>query len=215
MPIHDWTRVDADSFNDFHQSWLVLIRGRLNRGLLPDGYYSHIERHGGRFTPELMHTAPLTLSTRYRSTVVVRRAGSKRLIALIELASAASKASPENVTAHVAKARAALEAGVHVVHLDILPPTKFTPMGLTGAVWNAVNGTHLLIDPRKPLSVDSFQAGDLVELYTDQLAVGDDLPDMPLFLAKGMYVTLPLTATYHEAFAGIAPQDRQLLTRPA
>ena len=35
MPIHDWTRVDAGLFHDFHQSWTVALRNALNEGILP------------------------------------------------------------------------------------------------------------------------------------------------------------------------------------
>jgi hypothetical protein len=33
MPIHDWSRVDAGLFHDFHQSWIVALRNGLNSGL--------------------------------------------------------------------------------------------------------------------------------------------------------------------------------------
>jgi hypothetical protein len=38
MPIHDWTRVAAGTFHDFHQGWTIEIRKRLNSCALPDGY---------------------------------------------------------------------------------------------------------------------------------------------------------------------------------
>ena len=38
MPIHDWTRVRANRFHDFHQSWTIAIRNALNAGLLPPGF---------------------------------------------------------------------------------------------------------------------------------------------------------------------------------
>jgi hypothetical protein len=38
MPIHDWTRVDANLFHDFHQTWTVGIRNALNGGVLPRGF---------------------------------------------------------------------------------------------------------------------------------------------------------------------------------
>lgn len=44
MPIHDWTRVDAGVFHDFHQSWIVSIRNVLNDGLLPSDYYAMAEQ---------------------------------------------------------------------------------------------------------------------------------------------------------------------------
>ena len=38
MPIHDWTRVSAGGFHNFHQDWTIEICRTLNRGLLPPGY---------------------------------------------------------------------------------------------------------------------------------------------------------------------------------
>src|SRR2546425_9095046 len=38
MPIHDWTRVDAGLYHDFHQDWTVEICRALNRGRLPPGF---------------------------------------------------------------------------------------------------------------------------------------------------------------------------------
>jgi hypothetical protein len=35
MPIHDWTRVDAGIFIDFHHAWIKVIKRALNRGRLP------------------------------------------------------------------------------------------------------------------------------------------------------------------------------------
>src|SRR6516225_2889715 len=40
MPIHDWTRVSAGTFHDFHQGWTIEIRNQLNGGVLPEGYYA-------------------------------------------------------------------------------------------------------------------------------------------------------------------------------
>src|SRR5688500_13381631 len=37
MPIHDWTRVRANRFHDFHQSWTIALRNALNAGPLPPG----------------------------------------------------------------------------------------------------------------------------------------------------------------------------------
>ena len=36
MPVHDWTRVEAGIFHDFHVAWLPEIRKALNGGLLPE-----------------------------------------------------------------------------------------------------------------------------------------------------------------------------------
>ncbi len=45
MPIHDWLRVDANLFHDFHQTWTVSICNTLKDGLLPKACAAPIEQH--------------------------------------------------------------------------------------------------------------------------------------------------------------------------
>src|SRR5438309_823998 len=40
MPIHDWTRVEAGIFHDFHHGWIADIKRALNAGVLPPNYYA-------------------------------------------------------------------------------------------------------------------------------------------------------------------------------
>ena len=35
MPLHDWSRVPAGLFHDFHQTWSIQIKLALNAGILP------------------------------------------------------------------------------------------------------------------------------------------------------------------------------------
>ncbi|MBY0522852.1 MAG: DUF4058 family protein [Gemmataceae bacterium] len=60
MPAHDWTRVEAGIFHDFHTVWIANLRTVLNDGLLPPGYYALAEQHfGGPITDVLtLHTNP-------------------------------------------------------------------------------------------------------------------------------------------------------------
>src|SRR5436309_2308210 len=54
MPIHDWTRVRANRFHDFHQSWTLAIRNALNAGLLPDGFVALAEQITGGPEPDVV-----------------------------------------------------------------------------------------------------------------------------------------------------------------
>ena len=54
MPIHDWTRVEAGIFHDFHHGWIEEIKRALNAGLLPDDYYALAEQHASRFEPDVL-----------------------------------------------------------------------------------------------------------------------------------------------------------------
>jgi hypothetical protein len=60
MPVHDWTRVDAGIYHDFHVCWIPEIRRVLNGGLLPEGYYALAEQHAGRAIADVLtlHGSP-------------------------------------------------------------------------------------------------------------------------------------------------------------
>src|SRR5438552_12294064 len=54
MPIHDWTRVRANRFHDFHQKWTVAICNALNAGRLPPGYFAMVEQKTGGPQPDVI-----------------------------------------------------------------------------------------------------------------------------------------------------------------
>src|SRR2546427_3928600 len=54
MPIHDWTRVEAGIFHDFHHSWIEEIKRALNAGRLPGDYYALVEQHAAGFGPDVL-----------------------------------------------------------------------------------------------------------------------------------------------------------------
>jgi hypothetical protein len=54
MPIHDWTRVDAGIFHDFHQTWVAEIKRELNDGRLPADYYALVEQVTGGHWPDIL-----------------------------------------------------------------------------------------------------------------------------------------------------------------
>jgi Protein of unknown function (DUF4058) len=54
MPVHDWTRVTAGTFHDFHCTWIPQIKNRLNEGLLPPEYYAQVEQVTGEIIPDVL-----------------------------------------------------------------------------------------------------------------------------------------------------------------
>lgn len=54
MPVHDWSRVGAGVFHDFHQGWVVAIRESLNGGALPPDYYALVEQSAGGPIPDVL-----------------------------------------------------------------------------------------------------------------------------------------------------------------
>lgn len=54
MPVHDWTRVVAGNFHDFHQAWIIHIKETLNAGVLPRNYYAMAEQKAEGPEPDVL-----------------------------------------------------------------------------------------------------------------------------------------------------------------
>jgi hypothetical protein len=54
MPVHDWTRVHAGTFQHFHNAWITHLAEALNGGILPRGYYAMSEQHAGLLIPDVL-----------------------------------------------------------------------------------------------------------------------------------------------------------------
>jgi hypothetical protein len=54
MPIHNWTRVSAGTWHDFHLAWIAEIRNALNGGILPADYYAQAEQIAGPLGPDVL-----------------------------------------------------------------------------------------------------------------------------------------------------------------
>lgn len=67
------------------------------------------------------------------------------------------------------------------------------------------------LPPGEPLTLASYAAGPRVEIYLEHLAVGDVLPEMPLFLNRDRFVNVPLEATYRAAYGGMPAFWRDVL----
>jgi hypothetical protein len=130
--------------------------------------------------------------------------------------SPANKDRPLYVQQLALKIQAFLDAGVHVLLIDLLPPGPYDPRGLHGAVGPWLEGTGLsyVLPIDEPSTLASCRAFGWREAYLEHLAVGSPLPDMPLFIDPGHYVNVPLEMTYAAAFAAMPQFHRDLLERP-
>jgi hypothetical protein len=54
MPVHDWTRVEAGIFHDFHPTWITELKRALNSGLLPPDHYALAEQIAGGLGPDVL-----------------------------------------------------------------------------------------------------------------------------------------------------------------
>jgi hypothetical protein len=65
------------------------------------------------------------------------------------------------------------------------------------------------------LTLAAYESGLTLRAFVEPVAVGDSLPEMPLFLEFGGYVPIPLEATYRTAFEGMPRYWQRALAGPA
>ena len=148
---------------------------------------------------------------RYRQrTLVIRHVSDRRVVGMMELVSRANKNSVAGIDRFVGKVAGAVENGLHVLVVDLYPPTARDPEGIHGLIGERL-GDDDRLDPAKPLTAVSYVADDPPIAHLEPLSVGDAVPDMPLFLDPGHYVSFPLAATYAEAFGGMPVEERTIL----
>jgi hypothetical protein len=248
MPMHDWTRVPAGIYHDFHGGWLYAIRGTLNGGLLPKGYYALAEQITRPYGPDLLtleHPGPghqsssgtsngspdpttLTLTATRPTTrfelkeprvplpkgqrrLAIRHSSDHRLVAIIELVSPGNKSSQHRFRSFVEKACLILEEGLHLLVIDPFPPGKRDPNGMHAAIWRMATRKPFILPPDKRLTLASYLSDEDVTAFVNTVAVGDSLPEMPLFLDTETYVNVPLEATYLTAWQTFPAEWREVL----
>lgn len=148
-----------------------------------------------------------------RRTLAVRHISGHRLIALLEIVSPANKDRETHVEDFVNKAESALLAGVHLLLIDLFPPGTHDPLGMHAGVLSRLDRGDDPYDlpEGEQLTVASYLTGPRVEVFTNHLAVGTALPDMPLFLRPDRYVDVPLEETYQMAYRGMPAFWRDVL----
>ncbi|MCI0455696.1 MAG: DUF4058 family protein [Gemmataceae bacterium] len=244
MPIHDWTRVDAGLFHHFHQDWTIELCRTLNAGRLPPGYIALTDQQTGGPIPDVLtlHRRPrddakrepaggvavATAPPRARFVVEVeedtyaRRANRIRIhhrhgevVAVIEIVSPGNKNSRNGLRAFVRKAADLIWQGIHLLVVDLFPPSDRDPQGIHKAIWDEIEERPFELPADKPLTVAAYRASPVKTAYVEPVAVGDDLPALPIFLTDDEYVPAPLEETYRASWAVFPADFKELLEPPA
>lgn len=240
MPIHDWTRVYAGLFHDFHQSWSIRIKDAMNGGLLPKGLTALVEQKAGTKEPDVLTVDAFVeprragdpygglLTVAPPATRIVRKSSKEfysdlanrivvkhklgRTVAVIEIVSPGNKDSKRAFKEFLDKSLEFIHAGVHLLVVDLFPPTKRDPFGVHRAIWDEFEDEDVLFEfpPGKDRILASYDAGREKAAYVEPIAVGDEMPDMPLFLFDGRHIKVPLEAAYQTTWA-VFPRDLQVI----
>src|SRR5262249_45479923 len=146
-----------------------------------------------------------------QKTIVIRHSSGDQIVALVEVVSPGNKASRPAIKKFAEKVAAALFQGYHLLILDLQPPTPRDPQGIHGAIWEEIEDDSYRAPPDKPLTLVAYDAGEPKTAYVEPVAVGEPLPDMPLFLESGYYISVPLEQTYQAAFQSVPQRCRPVL----
>ena len=131
-----------------------------------------------------------------------------RVASLIEIVSPGNKSGRVAIQDFIDKATSFIEHGIHLLVLDLFPPTNRDPQGLHPLIWSPIQKTAFKLPKDKPLTLASYNSGPLPEAFVEPVAVGDRLPKMPLFLTPDEYVNVPLEQSYLAAWNGVAKHMR-------
>jgi hypothetical protein len=241
MAIHDWTRVEAGIFHNFHQLWTAEITNALNAGALPSDYFAMTEQILGGPIPDvitLQDRRPRTdqefggialadspprarfvtsaeldqYAAKANSITIKHRLG--RIVAVIEIVSPGNKSSQHAVRAFVEKTFDLLNDGISLLVVDLFPPSRRDPQGIHKAIWDAIREEPFELPADKPLTVAAYMAGPIKRAYVEPVAVGDPLPSLPIFLDQRSYVPAPLEATYQSTWSKCPLPVRAVVENP-
>jgi hypothetical protein len=243
MPVHDWTRVDAGLFHHFHHRWIDSLSDALNSGCLPRDYFALVEQRIQGPIPDVLTlqleprgagpsngTVALAVATmpprtrlvqRHEAEIYARKASHVTVrhrhgdvVAVIEVVSPGNKASRAEFRSLVQKAADLIRQGIHLLVIDLFPPGPRDPQGLHKAIWDEFQDEDFARPSDKPLTLAAYDAGPTQVAYVEFVAVGDALPDMPLFLQPEFYVPAPLEATYQTTWQVFPAALKGLLEAP-
>ncbi len=243
MPMHDWTLVRSGTYHNFHYRWIASIMDRLNAGLLPPGFFAMAEQFVGRPETDVVAlqtsspakdpmignggvaVATQRPITRFVLTLEQERYARKahriaihhevgEVVAVIEVVSPGNKDRKHSLRSFVEKAVELIDQGVNLLIVDPFPPGHHDPQGIHKAIWDEFTDQPFELPPDKPLTLAAYQAEPTKTAYVEPIAVGDRLPDMPLFLCEEVYVSVPLEETYQTTWNVLPAELRRLLEPP-
>jgi hypothetical protein len=195
-------------------------------GLGPDVLTLHGERgedrddHGGGGTATALQTTPATRFTaetegefyrRKKSAIAVRHVSGDRIVAMLEVISPGNKAGRHAFSKLIDKVCELLESRIHLLLIDPFPPTPRDPHGLHAAIWQEIDDSTFTPPADKPLTLVAYECDLTTRAYIEPFAVGDVLPEMPLFLEPHGCIRVPLETTYLAAYANLPRRWQRVL----
>lgn len=197
VPLRDHFRPPfvAPDWESVHGGWPTMIVLRLKK-VLPPRYVCGIRVH---HPPQ----ADLPDADEYEVRIFDAQRN-RRLVAAIEIVSPANKDRAEHRTAFVSKCEAMLRQGVSVSLIDLV---TYRHANLYAELLELIGQTDPTMGEEPPATYAAAchwiarGAGHVLETWSHALALGRQLPTLPLWLADDLAVPLDLEASYEETCA--------------
>lgn len=103
---------------------------------------------------------------------------------------------------------------MNLLIIDPFPPGAHDAGGIHQLISCVYSDEPFELPADKPLTLVAYQVSPLLTAYVEPIAVGDPLPDMPLFLCDDQGTNVPLEETY-EATWRVLPREVRRLLEPA
>ncbi len=149
------------------------------------------------------------------NVVKIRHRSNHRVVAVVEIVSPGNKSTQHALKAFVAKAAEFVDAGVHLLIVDLFPPGPRDPQGLHKILWDYFGDGDFSLPAAEPLTLVSYRAGLGTEAFVETAAVGGELPVMPVFLTPETYIPLPLEPNYLSAWEAVPAYWRNVVAAGA
>ncbi len=244
MPLHNWSRVRAGTYHNFHYRWIASIMDQLNSGILPPGCFAMAEQVIGGPAPDVVTLKfddgyPLSSTAgalalaeppakpvtsimmladidRYaqKANRIVVRHEAGEVLAVIEIVSPGNKNSSHAIRSLVDKLVALLYQGINLLVIDPLLPTPRDPEGIHALIWNEITGEPFVLPDGRPLTMAAYQAEPIKTAWVEPIAPGAPLPVMPLFLRGEYFVNLPLEASYEATWRVLPIELQRMIDHP-
>jgi hypothetical protein len=227
MPLHDWSMVRSGLFHHFHQAWTVELCRALNGGLLPARHSALIEQKVASRSPDLLTIEEqrfdgaddsgggVAVLERPKVKTVIRQSDPQhyaaranriaihhllgRVVAIVEIVSPGNKDSRRALGQFAEKLADTVATGVHALVIDPHPPGPFDPNGIHEAIWELLDANAAPTGDSGRMAV-AYEATNPCTAYLEPIAIGSDLPTMPLFIADGAHIPVPLESSYQSAW---------------
>ena len=95
--------------------------------------------------------------------------------------------------------------------IDPFPPTPRDPFGIHKAIWDCIHDEEFDLPDDQNRILASYEGDGVYTAFIETVGVGNILPDMPLFIAPGAHVMVPLESSYQAAWQRSPASVRRLV----